>query len=811
MKDMEKKLQKELEEFQKTIAADEKRKVDEAEGKKNERLKELDEAHKKELKKMEDEVAQLKKRLSGNATPAVDDAAVKKAKEAADKEVEAAKKKYKDLIQTTLTQYTEKEKKLQDSIASQGKPKTQTAQSTPTKVTLTAEEKKKLEMEEEKLKKQVEEAKRIFNQQTDALLAHRRGVPLSQSVTPRITPLDLNLTPSGKVNSLNNNNSNINGSFDENSLNGSGRSAAVEVDPIVFATQELKAKEAEMTTYILSLKQLEAKHEMAVKQIRDDHKKKLDEKGKADVRRLQQFTKEVTERKRVWLQRNPAPSQELPQLEEVPKLMSVLGDIPEVEQPSEEEKNRIIDKKLKELRQQYVELEQKELAELEKKYTKELETLKETYYNSRLKATRDSIDRHREESIRSLTPPTSPGSTFASSTTNNNNNTPSFSGVNNSPDPKLVSRRKSIQESIEKEKSEAAKQLEAVKQQIKEEEQKLLKPIPLVPPPNSQRQTPLKAAPRKKEKKKKAHHSSFVASSIDSISPAKAAAEEGELHVQWKDRLSTLKRSIQNEINRYEELLKKSQKEMENTNQNTRAASVDYIQYMQSANHNTNEDSRLGMKRPPAMSVGTLGERPPVFPQSHNTTANNNFFPARTMSTERFTSPQCQSQSQANNNSLLFSASPIRPWGSTGRLPVCLTDATLSKPAQPLPEYVLHPDGGTVCQHQLHATLLRPSGVPDDEPKWGAAGLCVGATIAKRARRATPTKDGTQREANQHGVHEGGVEGGHASLQGLSGCDAGSPAQAGKGATRDDGTGTEQRGHRRQGGGTGAERRGDAL
>lgn len=355
-----------------------------------------------------------------------------------------------------------------------GSPLGKSIMKSPLAAALSVEEEKKLREEEERLQAELNEAKKTYAQQTATMLQQCRG-----------------------------------------SLPDSGLSTPTTPSPWGLPRQEQRAKDAENARHDVAMKQLEMKHEQVVRQIREAHQRSLQEKAKFDPRKHPDYAKGLTERKRAWLTAHPAPSLVLPTLDPVPKLSSMIGDVPAVPMPDEDEQKKMIEGRLRAVRAESAAQQQKSLSDLEVRKRAELETLKENYREARLKEVRAGLAKRQEELKRNAT---------SSATTD----------ADSAEHAKQVAAMKALEDRIRQEDAAHHTQKEALTAAThKAHEQQKQAEAALAA--STARQTPA-AAPN----------------ALEYMSQKDADAAESTLVSRWKARLDGLRQSIAEEAERYE-------------------------------------------------------------------------------------------------------------------------------------------------------------------------------------------------------------------------------------------------------------------
>jgi centrosomal protein CEP164 len=293
-----------------------------------------------------------------------DKAAIAAAQAAADAEVAEAKKKHDLMLAQLRADYEAKknEKEASATAAAQNAPTLSRVSSTlqtPTGgLSRTASnssfsvsavspgEQAKLNEEDQKLKEEAERAARIYEEETELMVANREaGRPLTAA------PL-----PSAAAN------------VSAEAVAALGRTA----------TQNQRARDAENARHSMTLKQLEAKHEQAVRLLKTQHDKAMaantttTTNGAAvgaatfNPRQHPSFTAQLNARKRSWIRDHPAPSMEMPTLTPIPSLPAATMSATMVAStmPDPEEQAKIIKTRLAQTRE-----------ELRHRYDRELQAL----------------------------------------------------------------------------------------------------------------------------------------------------------------------------------------------------------------------------------------------------------------------------------------------------------------------------------------------------------------------------------------------------------------------------------------------------
>lgn len=223
-----------------------------------------------------------------------------------------------------------------------------------------AAEQAKLNEEDQKLRDEADRAARIFEEETQIMAENKKA---GRSLTT---------APSADV------------------------AATVSVEAIAAlgrtANQEQRAREVENTRHFMAMKQLEAKHDQAVRALKAQLDKNLASSTSSSAPRLfnprQQpsFATQLADRKREWLCDHPAPSVEMPTLLPVPTLPAVTlqSDVAGVRMPDEEEQAKLIKKRLAQVREEAHRQYDQEAQALQTTRQKNLEAWREAYRSSRL-------------------------------------------------------------------------------------------------------------------------------------------------------------------------------------------------------------------------------------------------------------------------------------------------------------------------------------------------------------------------------------------------------------------------------------------
>ncbi|KAG5508247.1 hypothetical protein JKF63_05503 [Porcisia hertigi] len=233
---------------------------------------------------------------------------------------------------------------------------------------ISAENQAKLDEEVRKLRDEADRAARIFEEETKLMVENKRsGRPLTA-------------TPLGDV------------------------AASVSAEAIAAlsrtANQEQRVREAENTRHFMAVKQLEAKHDQAVRAMKAQLEKNLASSSSSSApaafnpRQQPSFNAQLTARKRAWLRDHPAPSAEMPKLPPVPALPAATleSEMTALCMPSEDEQARLINSRLAEVREEVQEEYDMEAQSLQQTREKELETWKDTYRSSRVAEVQKALD-----------------------------------------------------------------------------------------------------------------------------------------------------------------------------------------------------------------------------------------------------------------------------------------------------------------------------------------------------------------------------------------------------------------------------------
>ncbi|CAG9572347.1 conserved hypothetical protein [Leishmania major strain Friedlin] len=223
-----------------------------------------------------------------------------------------------------------------------------------------AAEQAKLDEEDQKLRDEADRAARIFEEETQIMVENKKaGRPLTAA-------------PSADV------------------------AASVSAEAIAAlgrtANQEQRAREAENTRHFMVMKQLEAKHDQAVRALKAQLDKNLASPTSSSAPRVfnphQQpsFVTQLAARKREWLRDHPAPSAEMPTLLPVPTLpgATLQSDVAAVRMPDEEELAKLIKTRLAQVREEAQRQYDQEAQALQATRQADLEAWRETYRSSRL-------------------------------------------------------------------------------------------------------------------------------------------------------------------------------------------------------------------------------------------------------------------------------------------------------------------------------------------------------------------------------------------------------------------------------------------
>ncbi|AYU77888.1 hypothetical protein, conserved [Leishmania donovani] len=223
-----------------------------------------------------------------------------------------------------------------------------------------AAEQAKLDEEDQKLRDEADRAVRIFEEETQIMVENKKA---GRSLTA---------APSVDV------------------------AASVSAEAIAAlgrtANQEQRAREAENTRHFMVMKQLEAKHDQAVRALKAQLDKNLASSASSSAPRLfnprQQpsFATQLATRKREWLRDHPAPSAEMPTLLPVPTLpaAALQSDVAAVRMPDEEEQAKLIKTRLAQVREEAHRQYDQEVQALQTTRQEDLEAWREAYRSSRL-------------------------------------------------------------------------------------------------------------------------------------------------------------------------------------------------------------------------------------------------------------------------------------------------------------------------------------------------------------------------------------------------------------------------------------------
>ncbi|GET87673.1 hypothetical protein, conserved [Leishmania tarentolae] len=304
----------------------------------------------------------------------VEEATIAAAQAAADAEVAKAREASAAVVERLRVEYAAKKSEKEASLkAAQQKTSplsrssiTPSAMSSPTGGLsstgdgFSAAEQKKLDEENQKLRDEADRAARIFEEETKIMVENKRaGRPLTAA-------------PSADV------------------------AASVSAEAIAAlgrtANQEQRAREAENTRHFMVMKQLEAKHDQAVRTLKAHFDKNLASSISSSApnvfnpRQQPSFATQLAARKREWLRDHPAPSAEMPTLPPIPELpaATLQSDAAAVRMPDEEEQAKLIKMRLAQVREEAQQQYDKEAQALQTARQEELETWRETYRSSRL-------------------------------------------------------------------------------------------------------------------------------------------------------------------------------------------------------------------------------------------------------------------------------------------------------------------------------------------------------------------------------------------------------------------------------------------
>ncbi|KAK7196215.1 WW domain containing protein [Novymonas esmeraldas] len=220
----------------------------------------------------------------------------------------------------------------------------------------------KLEEEDQKLRDEADRAARVFEEETRVMVENRRaGRPLMAA-----PPAE----------------------------------AAVSVSPEAIASlartaaQEQRTRDSENTRHSMAMKQLEAKHDQAVRALRAQQDKTLAATSSSasssssafNPRQHPSFSAQLAVRKRVWLRDHPPPMTEMPTLPPVPAMpvATMQSNMADVRVPDEEEQAKRIKSRLAAVREEVQQQHDAESQLLRKTREAELETWRVTYRSSRV-------------------------------------------------------------------------------------------------------------------------------------------------------------------------------------------------------------------------------------------------------------------------------------------------------------------------------------------------------------------------------------------------------------------------------------------
>lgn len=216
--------------------------------------------------------------------------------------------------------------------------------------------------EEAKLRLEMENASRIFAEETELMVNNKRnGRPLTAA------PLQ---------------------------SEDSSASAEVLASLSRTAAQEQRQRDIENSRNAVTMKQLETKHEQAMRMIKD---KAAQQSGNAATtvfapRQDPSFKQMLDQQQKKWLQDHPATVVEMPKLDPIPQLATVVeSEMPTAEPPSEAEQKEIIRSRVSQLRDTLQERYATELERLEEEKSGEVEKWGEDYRASALEAVRKRI------------------------------------------------------------------------------------------------------------------------------------------------------------------------------------------------------------------------------------------------------------------------------------------------------------------------------------------------------------------------------------------------------------------------------------